>query len=421
MSGMATKKDSLRWWPSSYTSTCTIQFLKAGILGILAGMTWDGPLYLIGFLFFVPVLWFMLRPYESMIFIFSYYLFSLKSLPILFARYNNPYSHEYLSKFILLWILYAGLLSFPWFTMKGILYKIKQPGIMTMAPIIPIILGIIPPFYIIGVASPVEAAGIFFPGMGLVGIFLYFIAIISLCLVINKKVKANHSLLLTFFIFYSVYCNREFKKPEPPKNWVAVSTQFAPQINKSETHARYIFLVTSLKSLVDDGYHVIVLPENAIGLWSKKTKSMWSQIGNYARSKGATVLSGAFLNVGKDNKSFDGGIVAFGKQNGIVYLTRQPVPMTEWISFFSKGERVHWFSKGTNFVNRIKIAFIVCYEELLPGILISSFLPFDKPKLIISVANNWMGKGTGEWHAQLDSLSVMARLFGTPFLRSWNK
>jgi len=72
----------------------TIQFLIAGVLGILFGTIWGGPLWLVGFLVFVPVIWFKLNTYESTIYIFSYYLFSLKPLPVLFSRYNNPFSKE---------------------------------------------------------------------------------------------------------------------------------------------------------------------------------------------------------------------------------------------------------------------------------------------------------------------------------------
>ena len=394
-----------------------------GVLGILSGAIWNGPLWFIVFIIFVPIIWSTLRTYESVIFIFSYYLFSLKSLPILLSRYDNDYSHEYFLKFILWWILYASFLALPWVIVKIILYKSNpSPWIESITPIIPLIVGLIPPFYVFGVANPVEGAGIFFPGMGLLGIFIYFVIIIIMSVIINKTVKIRLVYPLVGLILFSIYCNENFKQPLPPKNWVAVSTQLAPQTNQSEIHKKYIFLLNLLKRLIDNGYHVIVLPENAIGLLQQKTKNMWDKIGDYAKARNVTILSGAvILDSQKNNKQLDGGIVAFGKESGVVYLTRQPVPFTEWIPFSEKGERVHWFSKGIHSFYHLNVEFLVCYEELLPGLVISPFLSLDKPNLLISVANNWMGKGTGERHEQLDSVLVLSRLFGIPLIRSWNR
>jgi hypothetical protein len=399
----------------------TIQFLIAGVLGILFGTIWGGPLWLVGFLVFVPVIWFKLNTYESTIYIFSYYLFSLKPLPVLFSRYNNPFSKENFSfAFIPLWIVYAILLSVPWVIVKTILSKVRKDWLVLVC--VPIIIGVIPPFYILGLASPIESCGILFPGTGFIGIFFYFVLIASLCSIKRNSVRERLLYILIPALLFSAYLNIGLKSLVLPKDWVAVSTKFSPLASKSENQRRYYFLITSIKSLVDNGYHVLVFPENAIGLWSRKTKKLWMPLVNYAKNNGVTVLSGAYIHdVSVRDDKLDGGIVAIGKKNGVVYLTRQPVPIAEWIPFDSKGERVHWFSRGTSYVNKQKVAFTVCYEELLPGIILSSFLSFVEPNLIISVANNWMGEGTEEWRAQLSSISVMSRLFGVPLLRSWNR
>lgn len=65
--------------------------------------------------------------------------------------------------------------------------------------------------------------------------------------------------------------------------------------------------------------------------------------------------------------------------------------------------------------------FLVCFEELLPGLISSSFLSNNPPQFIVSVVNNLVGKNTGERRSQYNSIYLMSRLFDAPLIRSWNR
>ena len=410
-------------------------FFAAGVFGVILGLIWDGPFYLIGVLFLFPILWYVFRPYESFFFVFMYYLVSTKSIPLIFSNYYQLHSTLIYSKYILLWMIYSLFLSIPWLIVKIILIKhdYKKHKFLKLKEsffiLIPLISSVFPPLYFIGVGSPLEASGVLFPGLKLYGICLFFslilliISMIKSVNIVNHKKYLMNYLFLVIIITTSISCNIIYKAPKTPKKWIAISTEFPKEINnKNENFIRYIILVTSIKSIIDKGYKVLIFPENAIGLWNNNRKKLWDGIANYAKNRRAIILSGAFIQFDEKKYSkINSGIIAFGKQNGVIYLTRQPVPISEWIPFSSKGITAHWFSKGINVISDVKVSFLVCYEELLPGLIITSFLSFQEPKMIISVVNNWMGSGTGERRSQFNSLFVMARLFGVPFLRSWNR
>ena len=98
-----------------------------------------------------------------------------------------------------------------------------------------------------------------------------------------------------------------------------------------------------------------------------------------------------------------------------------PIPLAGWIPFSSHGLNAHLFSKGVGMIDLRKVLFLVCFEELLPGIISSSFFSDNTPHVIISVVNNIVGKGTGERRSQYNSRYLMSRLFNASLLRSWNR
>ncbi len=142
-----------------------------------------------------------------------------------------------------------------------------------------------------------------------------------------------------------------------------------------------------------------------------------------AKQKKTIILAGAYINYSnnKNRKRYDSAIISFGYKNRTVYITRQPIPLSGWIPFSSHGLNAHLFSKGVGMIDHRKVLFLVCFEELLPGIISSSFFSDNTPHVIISVVNNIVGKGTGERRSQYNSIYLMSRLFNASLLRSWNR
>ena len=407
------------------------------ILAFLLGSTWSLHYYFIGFVILVPFFWFYYDFKKSSIFIYFYYLFSTKSLPEILIRYKHFHPEMIGSSFLypFIWILFAFILASPWILTKKILFKENTPRFLkVISPVVPIIIIFVPPLYILGIASPLEAVGILFPGFKLFGILLFFTLLILNNIIIQivqrKHIIYNFNFeLIRILPFYLIYLtivfidNYEYRNPKIPLDWVAISTNFE---SLSFDENRLQSLIYSIKLLIKEKYHVIILPENAVGIWTINN-NIFSNIINYAKKNNSIVLSGAYVRSDDIKQSkyninyYDSSIIAFGKINRVVYLTRQPIPIAGWIPFSSHGLNVHWFSKGIQVINHKKVSFFVCFEELLPGLISTSFLSKESPNIIISVVNNWVGYGTGESKAQFNSIYVMSRLFGTAFLRSWNR
>ena len=399
-------------------------------MGISISFAWKGSYYLIGLLIIIPLLWYIENFIESIVFIFFYYLFSTKSIPVIMSEYNYFYSimPNFKIFYYSIWFVYSIILSIPWILAKKIQYKYQDFWQLRLLIIIfPLLIGIVPPFYILGLGSPIEGAGFYFPKLGFLGIFLYLSLIILLCSLFDLKFyknyqnylnnhKINKLFFLLILIIISICSNFFYKNKEIKDDWISVSTNIRPfQYNS------YVFeyLKSIILFLIDKNYKIIVLPENALGIWDKKNINKWKSIIEYAKKNKSTVISGAYFLT--DNNKIESGIIGFGKTNKVLYHIRQPIPIAGWNPFSKNGLSVDWISRGSRIINGEKIAFVVCYEELLPGVILSSFIDFYPPNYIISVANNWVGKGTGEAHAQFNSLFIMSRLFGVPFLRSWNR
>ncbi len=338
----------------------------------------------------------------------------------------------------IIWIFYSFILVLPWLIVK---YNKNNDFLIKFNIFLigfPLFIIFIPSFYLLGLASPLEAAGVLFPRLKLLGFILFYLLIIIIINLLNILTAYSHPklqlscenivtiktfmpnfILFALICIVAIYSNEKYKKNEIPKKWIALSTKF-------ETSSFNIYELNYLKSvinnLLDNGYKIIILPENTVGIWPKN-KKYWTDIIIKANKKKSTILSGAYTNFdnGSLTKKYDSSIVSFGYKNHIVYFTRQPIPLAGWIPFSSHGLNAHWLSKGVGWIDHRKVEFLVCFEELLPGLISSSFLSNNPPQFIVSVVNNLVGKNTGERRSQYNSIYLMSRLFDAPLIRSWNR
>jgi hypothetical protein len=109
-----------------------------------------------------------------------------------------------------------------------------------------------------------------------------------------------------------------------------------------------------------------------------------------------------------------------GDQKPRAFFQRVPVPVGMWRPF-GAGPSVplHVGRPGTIEVAGQRVAFLICYEQLLVlPVLLSAV---DRPTLIVGMANQYWVRETSIPAAQRASLTAWSRLFALPLLIAENK
>jgi apolipoprotein N-acyltransferase len=70
-------------------------------------------------------------------------------------------------------------------------------------------------------------------------------------------------------------------------------------------------------------------------------------------------------------------------------------------------------------INGLRTAVSICYEDAL--LWPHWRMLFDRPDVIVSVANNWFNSSLYDAQAQRQSIESVARLVGRPLLRAVNE
>lgn len=300
---------------------------------------------------------------------------------------------------IALWFTASVILMAPWLAFWG------KTGYTWRIPLA-LLLGCIPPIGIIGWASPLTAAGIFYPGFGLMGVLLLLLLIDAssrhdpraLALLVPLAVTAN---------IVDAFCPR----PTPPPTWTAINTTFGRGATEFETseHIQHAALQTKA--------HVIVFPEAVVHRWTETTEAFWQQTLSSLESSGKTMLIGAGLPI-PGSLDYRNALVITGKQAASPFLQRIPVPLGMWKPFTKGGVPLNLATPGTITIDGERAAILVCYEQLLTFPILASAL--ERPTILIGIADNHWAAGTVIPKAQATCLRAWARLFQIPYISAMN-
>jgi predicted amidohydrolase len=166
------------------------------------------------------------------------------------------------------------------------------------------------------------------------------------------------------------------------------------------------------------GARVVVLPENALGLWTPTVEELWR-----SRLQGldVTVVAGATV-VRSDG--YDNVLVAIDLDGAWgVHRQRMPVPVSMWQPWLAwigepGGARADLFGASVAMIGGQRVAPLVCYEQLLGWPVLQSMA--HRPDLIVAIGNGWWTAGSDIAAIQKASSAAWARLFGLPLVVSFN-
>ena len=316
-----------------------------------------------------------------------------------FGHHANPV------QVLLLWAGASLLLGLPWVA----LWSRKRGRRLYTVPITISLLAI-PPLGLIGVASPLTAAGILFPGTAWLGLVL--------TLFICSLLASYPALSLAAVIAFSVPAQLLYHAPQPPSDWQAVNTHFGGVgLDTPDPLAEYAAAQSIQETALSSPARVIIFPETVVSNWNEATDGFWGGSFKLLASQGKTVLVGANISDTRSHHYFN-SIVVRGAERQQDFLQRIPIPIAMWTPGSDRGVPLRLSGPGTLRIAGRNVAVVICYEQLLIWPVITSFK--EHPTALVGIANEYWARSTTVPEVQHACLASWARLFHVPMLWAEN-
>ena len=293
-------------------------------------------------------------------------------------------------KGIVLWLGAAAINALPWAALWH-----RNSFLRTRTALALIILSV-PPFGLVGWASPLTAAGELFPGFGLAGLALTFFLIVA---VVDIEVTSVAILLLA-----SLAANYNFIDPSAGAQ--AINTHFGGVASGGrDFFADYKRNLAAISLASKSKASITVLPETIAGTWTNATSALWKPV---------AVHSSGIIAVGAERllprNGYENGMVLMCRHGYRFFPQRVPVPVSMWRPWADNGAKADWLGSGVTQFDGHRIGYLICYEQLLvwPAMVTA----YHHPDLVVGMANDWWARGTSAPGIQRMSMNAWSRLFG---------
>lgn len=352
---------------------------------------------------------------------------------------------------VLLCIFAAVLLSMPW----TIAWTSHRVHCLWRAPLA-LLVTILPPLGIIGLASPLTGTGYLFPRTAWAG--LAAVALIpGILLAIHGMELRQRCAVRAFVIALCIALTiggRLFDSGDaksPPCRWVAVNTNFR---DVSRPFRDFYAAQFIQQKAAESSARVLVFPESVIPRWSEATEAFWRQSLDRCRARGQLLVVGAGLprptegNIQKlpDLRLYDFGaafdalkrmdtapvqaiggspgpepidnaLIVVGAESETFYQ-RVPVPIGMWKPFSRTSVPLRLTAPSILNIDHQRAAVLICYEQMLTFRIFASIL--QRPTVIVGISNTFWVDRTTIPRYQANAVRAWARLFGLPYLLAVN-
>ncbi len=379
-------------------ATALLSTLAAGLVGAFGWRTW----WSIGFAFAVPII-VGLQSRRSWALAVATAYFGAASWPL--ARAYAAFAEASITSGALAWMIAVLLLSLP-LTVAWTQNRTAAAWRIPMA----LAAGVLPPLGLVGWASPVTSAGVLFPGTAWLG----FAAVITAPgLILLGRPRIWIALAAASVLSFC------FSRPVPPPSaWMAIGTNFVPG-RRFEGADEFIASDAVQRIVSASRAWVTVLPETVISRWTEATEAFWEPTLAKLHRQHRLAVIGAGLAI-PNSSAYRNAALIIGGEQPQAFFQRVPVPVGMWRPF-GNGPSVplRLNGPGTIEVADQRVAFLICYEQLLvlPVLLSAS----ERPTLIVGIANQYWVRETSIPAAQRASLMAWSRLFALPLLIAENR
>ena len=299
-----------------------------------------------------------------------------------------------------LWL--AASLTFV--VVHALLWTSQGGSIRTLRFACAAVLMAVPPAGIVGWAHPITAAGALFPGWGWAGLAATF----ALLLAMTTRAWPIAAGIAGVAFAWSA---ASWSAPIEPAGWRGIDTAFG---HDQAGYNQQLAAVRLVADAARAGAAVAVLPESALGQWGPTTADLWHR---ERADLDIAVLAGSaiFTAEGYDNVLV--GLDRDGQR--ILYRQRMPVPVSMWQPWRPGGAGAYFFANPIIEFAGVKIAPLICYEQLIVWPILQSL--WHKPDIIVAASNAWWTGGSSIGPIQRASVQAWAALFGKSMVIAFNK
>ncbi|QXC52398.1 conjugal transfer protein TraB (plasmid) [Agrobacterium salinitolerans] len=377
---------------------------------------WSGEVLLIPLAMFLPLLWAMAtsRSIAGLV-AASYFLAASRGLP---QGVANFYSAD-LWPGLLLWVVasasFVVVHAVFWMKPRGKSASEKKgtDGARALRYLVVIVLLALPPFGITGWAHPLTAAGVLFSGWGWWGL-------IATAILLVLMTGRRWQIAVAVLVGLHVWSATNWIPPKLTAGWVAVDLKQGGTLGRDGSLADQRHLISTVRKAAEAGedVRVAVLPESALGLWTPTVARVWQE---GLHGSNLTVIAGAAV---IDPRGYDNVMVAISAGEAkVLYRERMPVPGSMWQPWLrwagqGGGARAHFFGNPAVEVDGIRIAPLICYEQLIVWPILQSML--NTPDVIVAVGNGWWTGNTSIVAVQKANSLAWARLFDLLIIMAFN-
>jgi hypothetical protein len=302
---------------------------------------------------------------------------------------------------IAIWLCGAALLSVPY----ALLWASKSRSI-GLRCVTAVLMSVPPPLGLIGVASPLTAAGLLFPGTAWFGLAATLAAISTLAIRPKAAVITVATLAITSNLIYPGTRN-------PPADWEAVNTNFG-DVGRSAASELSAVEFIQHRALASHA-RVIIFPETLVPRWTQATDLFWKPTIGRLAAQGKTVLIGTTFDILSQPGS-DNGLVARGAQSG-TFLQHIPVPIAMWNPLTPSSVPLHLLTPPIISIGNRRVAILICYEQLLTWPVLNAAV--SNPNLLVGIANGrWTSRQVRAVQEQV--FRLWSRLFSLPAITATN-
>jgi len=270
-----------------------------------------------------------------------------------------------------------------------------------------------PPFGIMGWASPITAAGVLFPGWSWLGLA---VTAILLLMMTTSLWRIAVPVVAGCAAWSAVF----WTEPKVIEGWTGINTTLRSEgAGQPAGYEQQRKTIAMVRKTAGQGAKVAVLPESALGLWTPTTERLWSDA---LSDLPVTVIGGAAV---IQKSGYDTAIVEISRKGSrFLYRERMPVPVSMWQPWRrfkgdGGGANAYFFDNPVMQVAGYRAAPLICYEQLLVWPVLQSMAMGSD--VIVAIGNGWWTGDSNITEIQRASVTAWAKLFDVPPLIAFNE
>lgn len=271
----------------------------------------------------------------------------------------------------------------------------------------------LPPLSVVGLASPLAAAGEFLPGTGAVGLVAWTGALIAWA-VSGATAPPWRAALVTSLLLGSAAAHAGHEVRGTSPTWLAVHTARGAPGSRAWDAAGVELLRERIASTTAP---TLVFPESTLVAWTPVTDAFLAPLWRSLERERRRVVFGV-----QRTDSVSGmveNLVLVRGAERLEYRQHLPVP----IGMYRPGTRgsvpLRPWSPYSQRLGGERVAVLICWEQLLLAPMLA--LAIERPTRIVAVSNLHFARGTPVARIQGAATVAWARLLGVPVVHAINE